>query len=184
MRRWVSDAERTVNTVAVFGWDLLQVRVHLWCQVVTRLAEEVGTEAREYSDRATILALPVDLNLAMLGTFCLTSTDGFQGAVGAAKVFLFARVSVSLLGSFLFAINQATEVRLLALEALVERATMHGIVQVFLEVEISGVFDSAISEDTLQFAVLKSLSLDFILELNVGAEDFGDDFDMESINWC
>lgn len=179
----MSDAERTIDTVAILGWDLLQVRVHSWCQIVTRLAEEVSTETGEDSDRAAVLAFPIDLNFTVLGTGSLTSTDGFQSAVSAAKVLFLTEVCLSFLGSFLFAVDQATEVRLLALEALVEGATVHGVVQMLLEVEIGGVIDTAVSEDTLKFAVLKRLSLYLILEDNLRAEDICDEFSVEGIDW-
>ena len=120
----------------------------------------------------------------MLVTGCLTCTDSLEGAVHAAKVFSVARVCSILDGSLLLTVNQTSEVSLLAIETLVERAAMQGVFLRLTVVKISGVIDAAIRQNALILGTLKSLSFGLVFQQDEGAKHIGDDFDMEGVDRC
>lgn len=83
------------------------------------VAEVCRAEAVVESDRAAELAFPVNLSLAMLFTVSLASTELLKEAVLADEVFLLGLVLFHV-HHLLFAVDQATEVGLLAGVALVD----------------------------------------------------------------
>ena len=119
--RRVRDAQWAINTVAIF--DFL-VDVIAIVGAMTRLTEVSRAEAAKESYTTAILALPVDL----IGTVLLTNsgpcTDLTQKTALAHKL-LFLRALLPLcISHFLLTVDQATKVGLLALEALVEGASV------------------------------------------------------------
>ena len=87
------------------------------------IAKVGRAEAVKECDRAAEVALPVDVSLSMLRTLFHSGTVSFDLAIFAAKVFL---LRFLFLVSLLLAVDHATEVGLLAVEALVEGALLHG----------------------------------------------------------
>ena len=118
--RWgVWNAQRAINSIAV-----LQRRVTVFIiSIVAGLTKVCCAEAAEEGYTTTKLALPINLLAAMLLAFSRTGTDLAQEAVLAEKILLF-RVLLLSISHLLLTVNQTSKVRLLALEALVERASV------------------------------------------------------------
>ena len=84
IRRWVWNAQRAIDTVAVLQrWPFRSVIL-----VVARFTEVGCSEAAEQGYAATELAFPVDLRGAVLLTRCSASTNLFEQAVLAQQVLL------------------------------------------------------------------------------------------------
>ena len=159
--RWrVWNAQRTVNTVAIFHWLVLAC-----VGIVAGFTEVCRAKAAVNGDTATELALPVDLRAAMLLARSGASTDLAQNATLAEKILLF-RV---LLPTFsvchlLLAVDQASEVRLLALMALVEGASVVREFLRFAEVGIARRGQALVSEKTLLLRIIECLFLNELLQ--------------------
>lgn len=110
--------------------------------------------AEENREVAAVHAFPVNLSFAMLLTGCLTCTDRPQRAVSAPQVFFGGFLIVSIDCCSLLAVDEATEVGLLALMALIEGAAMHGVLQRLAKEGISFVVNSAIGQDALELSIL------------------------------
>ena len=157
--RRVSNAERAVMTIAVADLDL----VVWWSQplVVASLAEVVSTEAVEESSGAAEHALPVDLGSAVLLTSGLTGTDLLEEAFLADQVLLLGLLSHLHL---ITAVDETTEVGLLAGVALVDRAAEVG-VGLWAAVEVAILLsDTGILKDALLLSVDQSHLLDLLSE--------------------
>ena len=101
----MGDSQRTIDAVAVLKRRVLRAIV----LIMARLAHVVGTEAAEESSRAAVHAFPVDLYLSMLFAGSLSGADFLEEAVLAHEVL---RLCFALsIVSFLFAVDQSTEVR-------------------------------------------------------------------------
>ena len=157
--RGVRNTQRAIDAVAVFeGW------VHiLIVAVVAGFTEVCRAEATEEGHTAAKLTLPVDLLTAMLIAFSGARTNLTQKAVLAEKI-LFLGVLLFSVCHFLLAIDQASEVGLLALVALVERAPMVRELLWFAEVGISWVLKTRFIQNTLLLSILEGHSLDFELQ--------------------
>lgn len=127
------------------------------------IAHVVRTEAAVQSSGATVLALPVDLLGAVFLTRGLTSTDLLQNAVLAQQV-LFLGVALLSVGHLLLAVDQASEVRLLTAMALVEGATMVGVLLRLAKVCVALGRKTLILEDALFLSIDQSLTFDLALK--------------------
>ena len=155
--RRVRNTKRAVMTIAVANLKCAPRRLHVL--FVAPVAEVVSTEAAVESSGAAVHALPVDLGISVLLAGSLTSTDLLEEAVLADKVLL-----LSLLCHLLTAVNETTEVRLLAGVALVDRAAEVGVgLRAAVEVTIL-LSNTGILKDTLLLSVDKSDLLDLLLE--------------------
>ena len=124
-------------------------------------AHVVCAEAAEESNGTTVLTLPVDLDAAVFFTRCLTSTDLLEETILAQKIFFIGLALLSV-GHLLLAVNETTEVGLLATVALIKGGAM---VCKFLglavvNVTLSG--KSLIVEDSLTFGVLQCFLLNML----------------------
>ena len=152
----VSDAKGAVHTMAVLEVD---------SAVMAGFAEVSRTPAVVESDRAAELALKVNLSLAMLFTVSLASTELLKEAVLADEVFLLGLVLFHV-HHLLFAVDQATEVGLLAGVALVDRAAFVGVSLRLVVVVRAGGCNLFVHKDALILSTLKSKFLSFILQTN------------------
>ena len=73
-------------------------------------------------DRTAVYTLPINLLFAMLPTIFFTGSEDFHLAVFAAKIF---PIDMLFNTKLKLAVNHATEVRFLAVVALVESACVH-----------------------------------------------------------
>ena len=167
----VRDAKRAVNAVAVA--DLLIDMVAV-VGVVAGLAEVGCTEAAVDGDAAAVLALPVDLREAVLLTLGGASANLAQEAALAEQVLGFGVLVSLCVGHILLAVDEPTEVRLSALEALVEGASVHRELLRLAEVSISWRGESLIIQETLFLSVVQSLKLDSFFEVEQRAQFLSD----------
>ena len=93
-----------------------------------------------------------------------------------AEKVLFLGLSLLSISHFLFTVNKATEVRLLASIALVERAAMIGELLRLTKVNITFCSQPFIAENPLLLCVFKRLTFDPLLETYKRTEFFGDRF--------
>ena len=89
-------------------------------------AHKVGTEAVEEGSGAAVHAFPVDLSLSVLGAGGLANTHLLDKAVLAHQVFL---SFICIVLCSLHAVDETTEVRLLASVALVESAAVKSVLE-------------------------------------------------------
>lgn len=163
--RRMSDAERAIDTVAVFERRSEGAVVLL----VAREAEVVCAEASVKGGGAAELALPVNLDVTVLFASSLASTDLLEEALLAHEVLFLCLVGLSIV-HFLLAVNEATEVRILAAVAEVDRAALVG-ESLSLSVVVTADFcDTWILEDALLLSVLKSEFLALLLETDKRAK--------------
>ena len=114
--RWVVHSERAVDSTAVLGFT-----TQVPALIVASFAEVSCSEAMEECYRAAEVAFPVYLCFAVLFAISLSCTVCLELAVFASQVlFLGALFKAKLL----LAVDHATEVRLLAVVALVKCAGM------------------------------------------------------------
>ena len=156
VRGWVGNTERAIDAVAV-----MESHVFLIVIVVAALAHVMRAEAAKESDAAAELAFPVDLRGAMLFALSLTGANRLKKAFLAEKILL---LGLLLLGvsHLLLTVDEATEVWLLAVVALVERTP---VVRVFLrlpEVGIRFVAKTFVLKKALLLGVLERLFLNFL----------------------
>ena len=175
--RRVSDAKWAVDAVAV-----LEGRVEgAVVLIVAWLAHIVSTEAAEESGGAAVHAFPVDLSFAVLFAVGGTGTDFLEEAVLAKKVFLLGIACV--VGCFLLAVNETTEVGLLATSALVEGAAVVGVFLRLVVVDVIWVLKSLIGKDSLALCILEGLSLNLFLQGNqwskLSGDGLGESLDLE-----
>ena len=118
------NAKRAVDAVAVLdGRVAVVVLEHV--VIVAVIAHVMSTEAVEQSRAAAVHALPVDLCFAVDFADCLTGADLFQDAILAEKILWLRLVSLSVV-HLLLAVDEAAEVGLFAVVALVEGAAVVG----------------------------------------------------------
>lgn len=122
-------------------------------------AHVVRPEAVESGLRAAVHTLPVDLLIAVFRALCLPGADLFQQTFLTQKVFRLALDPVRI-GCVLDAVDQAAEVGLLALEALVEGASMSCERLWVFEVDIVFVEQSSVTQETLVLRIDQGLLLD------------------------
>ncbi len=145
--------------------------------VVARLAEVVRSETAVERHRAAVLALPINLNIAMLGASSLSSADLLEEAVLADQVL---RLGVLGLGTLHLAIDEATEVRLLAGVALKDRAAVHGVLERLLVVDVAWSGQSFVLKDALFLSALHGKGLSFLFNAHKRSE-LGCDWLRESL---
>ena len=133
--------------------------------VVTVIAHIVSAEAAKHCHTAAVHALPVDLCFAVFVTNLLARTNFLQDALLAAEILHFGLLLLSIV-HLLFAVYEATKVRLLAVEALVEGAPMVGVLLGLAVVNVVFVGKSLIGKDTLVLSVDQGLLLNDFLETN------------------
>jgi len=163
------DTKRAVDAIAV-----LKGRLHGTIElIVARVAEVMGSEAAVESCRAAELAFPVDLFVAVLFAGSGACTDLLKETVLAEEIFF---LGVVLLGvcHLLLAVDQPTEVRLLARVALVEGAAMESVLLWFAEVGITLGCEAGVAQETLLLSVFKSLFLDSLFKGVERAEGLSD----------
>ena len=153
----MGDTKWTVDSMAVCQWHDTPV-----VATMARITHVMRSEAAEKSDGTTVHALPIDLDVTMDATSGLPGTDILQETILAQEVLLFLRF-FSLLGHLLLAINETTKVRFVALVALVESASVKGILKRLVIVRVTLSLDSTIRQDTLFSGMLKSFLLDDVL---------------------
>ena len=164
--RGVRDAQRAIDAVAVLkGWVTIFI-----IAVMAGLTEVCRAEAAEEGHTAAELALPVDLLTAMLIASRGASTDLTQKTVLAEKILLFGVLLFSVC-HFLLAIDQASKVRLLALVALVERASMVRELLWFAKVGICWILETLIIQNTLLLSILEGQSLDLLFQAKERAKN-------------
>ena len=95
----------------------------------------------------------------------LSSTNILQEAILTQEVLLFLRL-LSLLGHLLLAVNQTAEVRFVALVALVESASVEGILKRLVIVRVSLSLNSSIGQYALFSGMFKSFFLDMVLHFD------------------
>jgi len=133
----------------------------------------VSTEAAEKRGGAAIHALPVNLRGAVLNAGGLARANLLQEASLAKQVFRLGLPRL-LVSHLLLAVDKATEVRLLAPIAQVDRAAevCKGL---FSAVEVAGLFsDSGVAQNALFLCVDKSQAFAFLLKAEQGAKLVGD----------
>ena len=111
------DSQRTIDssTVAHFvAWSMLSV---------APIAEVCGAKAVEDSHATAVVALPVDVSVAVDLTISNSCSVAFEFASLALVIFFFVALLNSL---FDHAVNHAAKVGLFTLIALVEGAGVHG----------------------------------------------------------
>lgn len=129
------------------------------------IAHEVGAEAVEQCRAAAVHALPVDLCFAVFVTDLLARTNLLQDALLAAEILHFGLILLSIV-HLLFAVYEATKVRLLAVKALVEGAPMVGVLLLLAVVNVVFVGKSFISKNALILSMDQGLLLNDFLETN------------------
>ena len=162
------DAKRAVDAVAVLDGRLAVVVLE-HVVIVAVIAHEVSTEAVEQSRAAAEHALPVDLCFAVDFTDCLAGADLLQDAILAKKILGLRLVPLSVVHLTL-AVDEATEVGLLAVVALVEGATMVGKLLRLLVVYVVNVAQTCILENSLLLSMDQCLRLNLLLETKERSE--------------
>ena len=150
----MSDAEWAVDAVAVFEGRVERAIVLIMAWV----AHVVGTEAAVEGSGAAILAFPVNLRGTVLLAARSASTDVFEQAALAEKVFLLGLASF-LVSHLTLTVDESTEVRLLAVIAQVEGASVVGKLLWLSIVCIIFVLESLICKDTLFLSIDQCLFL-------------------------
>ena len=135
--RRVRDTQWAVMAVAVLGGRRCRIdpidNVVAWC------AEVIGAPAAVSCNRAAVHTLPVnELNTVFLA-LSHANSHLIKHALLAQKILFLSRTLLSCV-HLLLAVNQTTEVGLLALEALVERATMHRVFERLIVVKVVLIF--------------------------------------------
>ena len=121
---------------------------------MARLAEIVRAEAKEAGLAAAEHAFPDNVLRAMLLTRCLPRAHLLMQAVLAEQILRLIGVFISLIHlHLLLAVDEAAEVGGFALEALVERALMHGELLGLLVVLVALGCQSFVLEDTLSSCI-------------------------------
>jgi len=142
----VRNAEWAVDSMAVMHGCFQLVWPPVKDFVVARFAEVVCSPAAVKSDGATVLTLPVNLNIAVFLTCGLTGTKLLQQTILADQIF---RLCVLVLGTLHLTVDQTTEVGLLTFTALVDRAAVQGVLQRLSKVGVTWSLESFIIEDAL-----------------------------------
>ena len=158
VRRWVGNAERAVDAVAVVERHLILV-IH----IMAALAHVVRAEAAEEGDAAAELALPVDLLGAVLLALGLTSSNRLEQAFLAEKVLLLGLLLLGV-GHLLFAVDEAAEVGLLAVVALVERAPVVRVLLRLPKVSVRLVAKAFVLKQALLFGIFERLLFHLLFE--------------------
>ena len=162
------NAKRAVDAVAVLDGRLAVVVLeHI--VIVAVIAHEMSTEAVEQSHAAAEHAFPVDLCFAVDFANCLTRADLLQDAVLAEKILGLRLVPLDVV-HLLLAVDEAAEVRLLAIVALVERAAMVGKFLRLLVVYVVNVAQALILENSLLLSMDHCMRLNLLLETEEGSE--------------
>ena len=165
----MGDAKRAVDAVTVLERRVLSTHVF----IMARVAHVVRSEAAEERNGTAVHALPVDLDAAMRLAGGLSGTDLLEEAILAEEVFFLGLALLSV-GHLLLAVDETTEVGLLATVALVEGCAVVGELLGVVVVSITHSGETFIMEDPLIFSVLKSLLLNMLFEGNERAELAGD----------
>ena len=131
--------------------------------IVTFLTEVGCAKAVEEGHTTAELAFPVDLSNTVLLARGLSSSNSLEHAGLAEQVFLLSFLLFRVV-HLLLTVDQTSEVRLLALVALIERASMISELLGLSEIGISRSDDSFISKDSLLISILESLLLNILLQ--------------------
>ena len=165
VRRRVGDAKRAVDAVTVLERRVLSTHVF----IMARVAHVVRSEAAEERNGTAVHALPVDLDATMRLAGGLSGTDLLEEAILAEEVFFLGLALLSV-GHLLLAVDETTEVGLLATVALIEGCAVVGELLGIVVVGITDSGETLIMENPLIFSVLKSLLLNMLFEGNERAE--------------
>jgi len=160
--RWVRNSQWAVDTVAVLGRG--RIRIHSVDGVMAGPTEVIGTPTAVRCDGAAVHALPISEINTVLLTFSHSDTHLLKQALLAQKI-LFGSLALLISLHLLLAVDKSTEVGLLAVVALIERATMHGKLLRFVVVMILLICQSLVTEDSLSFSIFQSCILDSPLHM-------------------
>ena len=120
--RRVRDTQWAVMAIAVLGGR--RCRIDPVDNVVAWSAEVIGAPAAERGNRATVHALPVNEFNAVFLALSHANSHLTEHAFLAQKILFLSRALLSRV-HLLLAVDQTAEIGLLALKALVERASVH-----------------------------------------------------------
>lgn len=120
---------------------------------MARFAHVVCAEAAKESNGTAVLAFPVNLDAAVFLARCLASTNLFEKAILAEKIFFFGLALLSV-GHFLFAVNETAKVGLLASVTLIKGSAVVCIFLRLSEVNVTFIIKSFIVKDSLAFSIL------------------------------
>ena len=156
------NAKRAIDAMAVLDRRVAVVVLeHVVIMAV--VAHEMSAEAVEQCRAAAVHALPVDLCFPVNITDCLTSADRLKDTILADKILGLGLVPLGIV-HLLFAVNQASEIGLLAVVALVEGATMVGKFLRLLVIYVVNVVQASIVENSLVFSMSQCLRLNSLFE--------------------
>ena len=158
----MGNAQRTIDTMTVLDGRVTVV-VFAHVVLVALIAHEVSAKAVVNCNAAAVHALPIDLSFAVLITNCLTDADFFQNTVLAEKILGLRLVPLRIV-HLLLTVDETAEVRLLAVVALVEGASVIGKLLRLLIVNVMLVGKTLILKDAFVFGANQSLLLDNLLE--------------------
>ena len=148
--RGMSYSQRTIDAMAI-----LHLEFRITPMIVAVVAHVVSSEATEEGSRTAVHALPIDLSIAVLVAIRCSSTYFFQKTFLAMEILLrgLALVRISHL---LFAVNQATKVRLFTFIALIKGAAMVGELLWLSIVVVANCGKPFICKNALFLSILKS----------------------------
>ena len=136
---------------------------------MTLIAHEVSTKAMERCSAAAEHALPVNLCFAVFIANFFTGTYLLKNAILAQEIL---GLGLTLLNSvhLLFAVDEATEVRLLAPMALIEGASVVRELLRLTEVNVLTVGKALVTENSLLLGINQGFLLDHPLETKEGSQ--------------
>ena len=156
------NAKRAIDAMAVLDRRVAVVVLeHVVIMAV--VAHEMSTEAVEQCRAAAVHALPVDLCFSVNITDCLTGADRLKDTILADKILRLGLIPLGIV-HLLFAVDQASEIGLLAVVALVEGATMVGKFLRLLVIYVVNVVQASIVENSLVFSMNQCLRLNSLFE--------------------
>ena len=158
----MGNAQRAIDTVSVLD-RRVTVIVFAHVVLVALIAHEVSAKAVVNCNATAVHALPIDLSFAVLITNCFTDTDFFQNTVLAEKILGLRLVPLSIV-HLLLTVDETAEVRLLAVVALVDGASMIGKLFRLLIINAMLVGKTLILKDVLVLGANQSLA-DFFLHV-------------------
>ena len=147
---WMGHPKWAINAVAVLGrWG---IRVDSVDDVMAGPTEVIRAPTAVGCDRAAIHALPVGEFNAVLLALSHADTHLLEQALLAEEILFVSLVSLISL-HLLLTVDKTAEVRLLAAEALIERATVHGKLLRLVVVVVQFIFQSLITEQALSLSI-------------------------------
>lgn len=162
------DLQRAVDTTAVLHCDAA-ARSHIL--LVAGVTEVVLSSAVKESNGAAIVALPVNVAIAVLLALVSARAKVFEKAGLAAEI-IFTCILSLFEGKLLLTVNQTSKEGVKALRALIEGASVESKHQGLLKVGVTRCLQSFTLEKTLSLSHLESFLFDFHLQLENFANIF------------